>query len=354
MARKTFTLTLEPVAACNLDCAYCYAHRETAPPPDAARFVAALDQVVRYAAAHGCDGLDCVWLGGEPLLAGIDFFTRMVAWTASAASRIDVRHFLQTNGMALDGAWCRLLREADVRLGLSLDGPRDIHDAFRRGPGGAPTFARVMDALGMLRHYGVPFGCVAVVTRQTLGRERDVYDFFCGLGCGFRINPVIPGPEGTDRAARITPEEYGGSLVRYFDAWNVARPDRVNVSPLDNYAVSLLGGALQECQQRDSCARLSLGIKPNGDVVRCGRFQDRVLGNLADTTVEALLAGGKDDAFDGRADALASCHACVWWKQCHGGCPHNAVAFGRDIRDKDPFCAAYKMIFSHIASALSL
>ena len=354
MASPPLTLTVEPVGACNLDCRYCYAAKGAAGPPDTDFFLGALDRLRRYAAEAGCPEVHCVWLGGEPLLAGHAFFERVADWTASLAAGPAVRHFMQTNGLLLDDAYCRLFAASPFHLGLSLDGPQAVHDAFRLTPQGEPTFARVMQAVDRLRRHAVPFGCVAVATRMTLGREEEIYDFFCDLGSGFRINPVIPGPDTADREARIEPEAYGRCLVRFFDAWNVSRPDRVNVSPLDNYVLSLLGGDLRECQQRPSCARLSFGLKPNGDVVRCGRFQDRVLGNLADTTVEALLTGGKDAAFDGRAVALAGCRACVWFKQCHGGCPHNAVAFGRDIRDKDPFCAAYNMIFSHMTSALSL
>jgi uncharacterized protein len=354
MTSKAFTLTVEPVGTCNLDCSYCYASKDAASHLDADLVLQSLGQISQYAADKGFEEVHCVWLGGEPLLAGHGFFERVGDWTATTASRIRIRHFMQTNGLLLDAAYCRLLRDAGVHLGLSLDGPQPVHDAFRRTRQGARTFSRVMDAVGLLRQHAAPFGCVAVVTRMTLGREQEVYDFFCDLGCGFRINPVIPSPETAARFARITPEEYGGSLVRFFDAWSVPRPDRVNVSPLDNYVVSLLGGELQECQQQPSCARHSLGLKPNGDVVRCGRFQDMALGNLKETSLDALLADRASDPFRDRAAARTSCRGCLFWPQCHGGCPHNALVFGGDLAAKDPFCAAYTIIFSHIKHALSL
>ena len=354
MASKVFTLTLEPVGTCNLDCTYCYASKGSTSPLDTDFVLQSLGKICHYATAKGFQEVHCVWLGGEPLLAGHEFFERVADWTATTSSRIRIRHFMQTNGLLLDDTYCRLLRDADIHLGLSLDGPQPVHDAFRRTRQGAQTFSRVMDAVGLLRLHAVPFGCVAVVTRMTLGREQEIYDFFCDLGCGFRINPVIPGPETADRSPRITPEEYGGSLVRFFDAWSVPRADRVNVSPLDNYVVSLLGGEIRECQQQPSCTRHSLGLKPNGDVVRCGRFQDRILGNLKESDLTELLAGRASDPFRARAAALTGCRGCSFWPQCHGGCPHNAVAFGRDLTAKDPFCVAYTIIFSHIKSALSL
>lgn len=354
MASRAFTVTLEPVAACNLACAYCYAVKGAAAQPDAGLFLRSLARIGRYAADQGFDEVHCVWLGGEPLLAGHAFFEGMADWAAAAPAGIRVRHFLQTNGLLLDDAYCRLFKAADVQLGLSLDGPQAVHDALRRTSQGGPTFPRVMAAAELLRRHAVPFGCAAVVTRMTLGREQEIYDFFCGLGCGFRINPVIPGPGAARRDVLIEPEEYGRCLVRFFDAWSDPRGDRVPVSPLDNYVVALLGGELRECQQQSSCARQGLGLKPNGDVVRCGRFQDRILGNLEEADLDALLAGREPDPFEARVAALTGCHGCSYWRQCHGGCPHNAVAFGRDLQARDPFCAAFKMIFSHIARALSL
>jgi uncharacterized protein len=354
MTSKAFTVTLEPVATCNLDCAYCYAAKEPASDLAEDFFLPALDQISLYVADKGFQELHCVWLGGEPLLAGHAFFERVAAWTARTSSRIGIRHFMQTNGLLLDEAYCRLFRDTDIHLGVSLDGPQAIHDAFRRTRHGAPTFSRVMEALGLLRQNAVPFGCVAVVTRMTVGREQEIYNFFCDLGCGFRINPVIPGPGAATQAAQIAPDEYGRCLVRFFDAWSVPRADRVNVSPLDNYVFSLVSGTPQECQQQPSCARQTLGLKPNGEVMRCGRFQDRALGNLTGLTPDALRKMLESDPFRTRVAALTDCHSCTFWPQCHGGCPHNAVAFGRALLAKDPFCTAYKMIFSHIKSALSV
>ena len=154
---------------------------------------------------------------------------------------------------------------------------------------GEPTHSRVIENIRLLREHRIQFGCVAVVTQKTLGHEREVYDFFRALGCGFRINPVIPGMNGSNKDYRIEPEEYGLSLVRFFDAWLSSPSGRVPISPLDNYMLSVVSGETAECQQKESCIGDTLGIKPDGDVMICGRFQGMTLGNLTRSTLGHLL-----------------------------------------------------------------
>ena len=347
---RVLTLTLEPVGACTLACRYCYAHATTHLPPCAPdMFYDTLRESVEYAERIGVNKVDCLWLGGEPLLAGSAFFEALASFTSALSRSVRVRHFVQTNGLLLDAAYCRLFRDANIRVGVSLDGPQDIHDAFRVAHDGSPTHARVMEKIGLLREHETPFGCVAVCTRETLGREREVYEFFHSLGVGFRINPVIPNGNGDDTAYRITPEEYGQSLVRLFDAWVAPADNFVNVSPLDIYLQAVLKGTSAGCQHRGFCD--TLGIKPNGDATVCGRFQQGILGNVKQGHAGDILRACMPETTCVRAPHT-ECRACANWAVCHGGCPHNAVAFGADAAAKDPFCSAYKQIFAHIRNAL--
>jgi uncharacterized protein len=352
MAVNAFTVTLEPVGTCNLNCRYCYSvqHSQTTLLPDVAR--SALEAIAAYAGQHGFEELHCVWLGGEPLLAGLHFFEQVFAVASTLA--LPLRHFLQTNGLLLDEDFCHLFRDASVNVGISIDGPRAIHDAFRVSFGCQPTHSRVMDAIALLRKHSVPFGCVAVVSRATLGREQEVYDFFRSLGSAFRINPVIPGRHGRDPICQVKPAEYGTALVRFFDAWIAAGPAQIDISPLDSYVAAVASGEPEECQHQESCANRTLGIKHDGTVTICGRFQNTLLGRLGSTSVAELLAAPTCSALQARASLLKGCHGCVDWPICHGGCPHNAVAFGRGIQTKDPFCPAYKAIFRHIRKWLNV
>lgn len=354
MGGRAFTVTVEPVSECNLDCRYCYSVNKSGRKMERDIFLNAISEVVRYAGEKGFDEVHFVWLGGEPLLAGIDFFERVADYASRMDSNIVLRHFLQTNGLLLNEEFCRLFRQAGFNIGVSIDGPEHIHDAFRVSRGGEPTHSRVMESIRLLQEHRIQFGCVAVVTQKTLGHEREVYDFFRSLGCGFRINPVIPGMNGSNKGYRIEPEEYGLSLVRFFDAWLSAPSGRVPISPLDNYMLSVVSGETAECQQKDSCVGDTLGIKPDGDVTICGRFQGMTLGNLTRSPLGDLLRTSCQGALRTRGSLHKDCPACVNWSICHAGCPHNAVAFGHDITAKDPFCPAYKAIFAHIRKNLNL
>lgn len=352
MAKRPFTVTLEPVGGCNLDCTYCYSRHHSEKCRGEDFFLDAIAGIAGYAVDRDFDELHCVWLGGEPLLAGIHFFERVASLASTLSSHLTVRNFVQTNGLLLDSGFCRLFRNAGFHVGVSIDGPPSIHDAFRVDRNGEPTHLRVLESIARLREHNVPFGCVAVITRLTLGREEEVYDFFRTLGCGFRINPVIPGLKGSSSTYRIEPEEYGASLLRFFNAWSLPNPDRVNVSPLDNYVMSVISGEPRECQHQLSCAASSIGIKPGGEVTICGRFQDMVFGNVRESPIAALLTATPSSSLATRGLSLDGCRSCRHWHLCHGGCPHNALVFRGDMSAKDPFCPAYKVIFSHIEKIL--
>ena len=350
MADNAFTVTIEPVAACNLDCRYCYSTPQPAGVLTAEAALSALWAIAAYAADRGFDELHCIWHGGEPLLAGIQFFERIFSDLSSL--KLPQRHFLQTNGLLLDRDFCCLFRDWNISLGVSIDGPQHIHDTFRVASGGAPTHAKVMDAIGLLRQHNVPFGCLAVVTSAMLGREREVYDFFRSLGSGFRINPVIPGRADRDPSCRVRPAAYGAALIRFFDAWIASYPEQVDISPLDNYVAAVAGGQPSECQHKLTCAGSTIGIKSDGTVTICARFQDFSLAHLGPSFVADLFATAASTALQSRASLMEECHDCINWGICHAGCPLNAVAFGRPASDKDPFCPAYKAIFAHIRAAL--
>jgi uncharacterized protein len=350
MTDNIFTVTIEPVATCNLDCRYCY----STPRPGAALKAAVVEQALRttadYAAGHGFDEMHVVWHGGEPLLAGIRFFEQIFSNVSSR--RFRERHFIQTNGLLIDDDYCRLFRNADINVGVSIDGPRHIHDTYRVTKGGEPTHARVMDAMELLRENNISFGCTAVVSSAMLGREQEVYDFFRSLGSGFRINPVIPGRADRDPSCMVEPSAYGDALIRFFDAWIVSYPEQVTISPLDRYVAAVATGEPLECQHQLTCADRTIGIKADATVTTCARFQNPSLVRLGPSFVADLFASPDFTELQGRAHSLAKCRSCVNWAICHGGCPHNAAAFGRQPTGEDPFCPAFKAIFAHIRAAL--
>jgi uncharacterized protein len=353
-AQRIFTLILEPVKGCNLRCIYCYSDTGSGAVMSRQTLRVAIESAARYAERYDFTQIHILWHGGEPLLAGLEFFRYATRIIAELSSSPRFQHFLQTNGLLLDRDFCRFFRENEFQVGISLDGPPEVHDAMRISADGEGSHERVRDKLRLLAETGLGSGFNAVVTRGSLGREKEIYRYFQALGYGFRVNPMIPGinPERSTPDL-LRPGEYGRFLCGLFDAWTGTEVRRIPVSPLDVYLKAILENAPYECQQRPTCVGSHLGVKPNGDAVLCSRFETHVLGNIHEMRVEALFASPFCEMIRRRTERLTDCHSCAHWAVCHGGCPHNALSFCQDPMAKDYFCKDYQLVFGKIRRALS-
>jgi uncharacterized protein len=348
-----FTLILEPVKRCNLKCIYCYSDTTAEAVMSRQTLRTTLEKTARYAERHGFSEIHILWHGGEPLLAGLEFFRFATRILQEISSGLRFHHFLQTNSLLLDHDFCAFFRDHEFQIGLSLDGPPELHDSMRVCAKGQGSQARVVEKFRLLEGQGVPAGVNAVVTRRSLGQEKAIYRYFQSLGCGFGVNPVIPGLNAeTSAPYLLQPGEYGAFLCRLFDEWTSTVP-RFMVSPLDLYLGAILGGVPYECQQQETCAGSHLGVKPSGDAMLCSRFETHLLGNIHDREIEELVASPFCEDIRRRAETLAACHTCRHWPICHGGCPHNALALCHDHLAKDPFCQDYQLIFARIHRALA-
>jgi uncharacterized protein len=353
-ANDAFTLILEPVKRCNLSCRYCYSDGAGSGVMSRQTLQTALEKTARYAEEQGFREIHILWHGGEPLLAGLEFFRVAMKILHGLALDLRFHHYLQTNGLLLDHDFCAFFHDHEFQIGVSLDGPQVLHDSMRIGADGQGSHAAVLEKVRLLEEQGVSAGFNAVVTRRSLGQEQAIYRYFQGLGYGFRVNPMIPGrhPE-TSAPYLLKPGEYGAFLCRLFDAWAGTERRRVTVSPLALYLEAIAGGVPYECQQRQTCAGSHLGVKPSGDVVLCSRFETPLLGNIHDHEIGELVASPFCEDIRRRAEALSDCQKCMHRPICHGGCPLNALVFCHDHMAKDPFCKDYQLIFARIHRALA-
>jgi len=347
-----FTLILEPTRQCNLRCMYCYSDCASAGIMSGRTLRRAIESGVRYAEQRGFGQINVLWHGGEPLLAGLPFFRLATEIANGVSSTLSFHHFIQTNGLALDTDFCSFFRDHGFQIGLSLDGPSDLHDRMRIFPDGRGTHGLILKRLSLLEKHGLTMGFNAVVTRHSLGQEERLYRFFQDLGYGFRVNPVIPGMIGKSAPYLLQPGEYGQFLCALFQRWTATESRRIRVSPLDRYLKALLGGVPHECQQRSTCAGLQIGVKPSGDVLLCSRFDAPVLGNIHGMEIEEMLGAEWCKEIEQRSEKLSSCRSCPFWNICHGGCPHNALVFCGNQMKKDPFCKDYQLIFGTLGRVL--
>lgn len=351
-----FTVTLEPVKNCNLHCRHCYSDRENGGVMAGEVLNKSFQEITRYTKQNGFKELHIIWHGGEPLLAGLDFFRQAISTLQRLAPHLCCRHFIQTNGLLLDDEFCRFFRDERFEVGISLDGPPDLHDRVRVFRDGKGTYAEVIEKVRLLEKHRLAFGFCMVVSNITRGHAQRIYRFFREFGYGLRVNPVIPAWNNNkydDTADYLLEEgEYGEFLCGLFDEWISTETGRIGVSPLDSYLRAVLEGESTECQHQYTCVGNHLGIKPDGEAVLCSRCEDHVLGNVLNSSIPDMFSSPLSNRIKGRADSFVECQSCINLKICYGGCPRNTTSVKPDFMKKDPFCKDYKMIFAHIRNVL--
>jgi len=295
------------------------------------------------------DKIHVTFHGGEPLMAGHPLWRQAVEGIRDRFGTDRYKIALQSNLWLLDDQFCQLFRGHEVKIGTSLDGPKDITDSQR----GLGYFDHTMAGVQLARTHSLDVGCIATFTPASLSRWRDVFDFFLGERLGFSIHPAVP-PLGHPSDQAITPVAYGELLCEMLDAYVEHRRD-LRISSLDQMCQGVGGGQGKVCTFRD-CLGMFLAIDPQGDIFACQRFAGRPeyrLGTLTERpSLRMLFESPVAQRFSEReADVKNECSDCAHLAHCKGGCAYNAWAGGNG-QIRDPYCEAYRNIFGHIQSRL--
>jgi uncharacterized protein len=347
-----FHVMLKPRGpVCNLGCAYCYYLSKDGlyPGSDFCMSDEVLESFTRqYIAAQRVPEVTFGWQGGEPLLMGLDFFRRAVALQDKHRKPgMRVVNALQTNGTLLDDAWCRFFREHDFLVGLSLDGPREAHDAYRADKGGRPTFDRVMAGLALLREHGVEFNILATVHAANADRPIEVYRFLRDeVDARFiQFIPIVQREGGGVSARSVVAEQFGRFLIAVFDEWARRDVGRVFVQIFDVALAAWVGAPPGLCVFDETCGN-ALVLEHNGDLYACDHFVDPHyrLGNILQTPLVDLVGSERQRRFGlDKRDALPeTCRVCEVRFVCNGGCPKNR------LQGLNYLCEGYKAFFQHV------
>ncbi len=367
-----FHVLAKPTGAiCNLDCEYCFfLSKEALYPGD--RFRMADDLLETYIRqlleSQRVPEVTIAWQGGEPTLMGVDFFRRAVdlAERHRRPGQV-VRHTIQTNATLLTDEWCELLRAHDFLVGVSIDGPRELHDRYRVDKKGKPTFDKVMGGLELLRKHGVEWNVLATVNAANQDHPLDVYRFFRDdLGARFiQLIPIVErdndtgfqeGDRVTDRS--VDPEAWGRFLIAVFDEWVRHDVGAVFVSHFDAALASWVGVAPAMCVFNETCGD-AVALEHNGDLYSCDHFVEpaHLVGNITRTHLVELLASPQQRAFGtAKRDTLPrQCRECDVRFACHGECPKNRFLV---TADGEPglnyLCAGYLSFFHHVDGPMRL
>jgi serine-type anaerobic sulfatase-maturating enzyme len=380
---QAFHLLAKPTGAvCNLDCEYCFFLSKEMLYPGS-RFRMADDLLETYIRqlieAHaGSPFVTIAWQGGEPTLMGLDFFRRSIELTDHyllPGQRAE--HTIQTNGTLIDAEWAAFFREHGVLVGISIDGPREIHDRYRVNKGGKGSFDDVMRGLGHLRDAGVEWNALTTIHAANADRGRDVYRFLrdeCGAGF-IQLIPIIeriaeaaedgtvPWTSWRDRplyiqdgdrvsARSVTAEQYGRFLIDVFEEWVRRDVGSVYVQMFDVALANWHGEPPSLCIHSETCG-LALALEHTGDLYSCDHFVEpkHRLGNIRETPMLELVASQRQRRFglDKRDTLPRFCLECDVRFACHGGCPKDRFI---STPDGEPglnyLCDGYKAFFHHV------
>jgi uncharacterized protein len=367
-----FHVMLKPRGAiCNLGCHYCYfLSKEKLYPDSLFRMEDQLleDFTRQYIQTQQVPEVTFAWQGGEPMLMGLEFFEKAVKYQKKyALTGQKISNALQTNGVNLTDEWCQFFKHNNFLIGISIDGPRKLHDAYRRDKAGKPTFDRVINGLECLKKHNVEFNALTTVHAANAIDPLSVYRFLRDEA-GFQFIQFIPIVErdnqtGFQEGTRVTKRsvdarQYGQFLIQIFDEWVRRDVGQVYVQIFDVSLGAWLGQPGSLCIFAPTCGT-ALAMEHNGDVYACDHFVEPryLLGNIQETALIALVSSDEQTKFGrDKMDKLPDyCLKCKVRFACHGGCPKNRIiqapGGGAGL---NYLCQGYKNFFTHIDEPMKI
>jgi len=393
-AREPFHFMTKPIGPiCNIGCKYCFYLEKEALFEKGEKWRMS-DEVLEayikgYIEAQPVDQVSFAWQGGEPTLLGIDFFRKAMALQKKYANGKRIENSLQTNGTLLNDEWCTFLREHDFLVGLSIDGPRELHDTWRVTKTGKGTYSEVMRGLEALKRNKVEFNTLTVVSRTNSQKPLEVYKFLRNIGSSYlqfiplveRKADVVAQKLGLDLAAppsldeadaiaplaegespvtewSVRPEDYGNFLCKIFDRWVTRDVGRTFVQQFDMALGKWVGAPGGICYFAETCGR-AMAIEHDGNVYTCDHFvyPHFKVGNVLEDDAAAIADSAQMEKFgnDKRDKLPRYCKECDYLFACNGECPKHR--FTR-TPDGEPglnyLCKAYKQFFRHVDPAMRI
>ncbi|MBL6958964.1 MAG: anaerobic sulfatase maturase [Rhodospirillales bacterium] len=355
---------VKPVGpVCNLDCSYCYYLQKKDLFTESDRFRMADDlletYIVQHIEASPSEQVFFSWHGGEPTLLGLDYFQKIVdLQNKHRPSGRTLHNGIQTNGTLLDEDWCRFLAKNRFQVGLSLDGPKELHDRYRLTKGQKATHKQVMQAFKLLQKYRVNFDVLCVVHNLNARQPGTVYRFFKDIGVtSLQFLPLIVRQGETGTSPETVPAAaYGRFLSSIFDEWVRHDIGRVFVQNFDEALRPYTGTEHALCVSRETCGDVVV-VEHNGDFYSCDHFVDdgHRIGNIFETSLAEMLASPAQRHFGNqKRDALPRyCRDCEVLSSCNGGCPKDRFTRTPDGEAGLSYlCPGLKLFYSHARPTL--
>jgi uncharacterized protein len=359
--RREFQIFVKPVGArCNLRCRYCYYLDKISVPGSEYGPLMSDEVLEKYVIQHieasSEQTVFFSWHGGEPLLAGIDFYRKAVALQKKyIPSGRSVLNGIQTNGSLIDWDWGWFFKQEKFMVGISIDGPGDLHNHFRKSRNGDPTLQSVLKGYDILKRLGIMTEILCVVNSYNARFPLVVYDFFRELGAKFiTFIPLVErragSPSGVSRSS-VSPDDFGSFLISVFDEWTEKDIGQVKIQIFEEAARTAFGQGHTLCIFRENCGGVPV-IEADGSFYSCDHFVNRenLVGNINSSTVAELLDSEKQHNFGLiKSQTLPRCCIeCDVKNMCNGECPKNRFVTTQDGEPQlNYLCNGYKAFFRH-------
>lgn len=366
---RMYAMLAKPVAdRCNLNCEYCYyaEKNELMKTGTYKMSYEVLDAYIHQCFhMHGKDAMvEFTWHGGEPVLAGTDFFRTVLELQKKYGDGRKILNNIQTNATCLSEEMCLLFKEHQFLVGVSIDGPEELHNTYRRIKNGKGSFEQTMEGIDLLKKYQIPFSTLTTVNRANMDKPQEVYEFLRSLTDYMQFLPVVESmPEEYEKEAgqlfavppgictrevkhqmmpfSVTPEGYGYFLCVILECWKRKDAGRKHVQIIDVTLDNMKGIPSSLCVHNPLCGHSGC-VEANGDVYACDRyvFPQYRLGNILETPLGELMEKNRKFGMHKVYGLSEDCFKCPYVKWCFGGCPKDRL-----WNHKNYLCEGYKMFF---------
>lgn len=372
-AKPLYIMTKAVGAVCNLACDYCYYLEKTNLYKDISKHVMSdelLEKFIKeYISSQTMNDVLFTWHGGETLMRPLSFYKRAVELQKQYANGKHIDNCIQTNGTLLTDEWCRFFKENNWLVGISIDGPQEFHDEYRKNRQGRPSFVKVMHGIELLKKHGVEWNAMAVVNDYNADYPLDFYNFFKEIGCKYIqfapiVERIVPHTDGRHLASpmdkeekladfSVSPEQWGNFLCAIFDEWVKKDVGEIFVQIFDSTLANWMGVQPGVCSMAETCGHAGV-MEFNGDVYSCDHyvFPEYKLGNIYKNSLIEMMYSERQQEFGlmKKKSLPQQCKDCEFLFACNGDCPKNRFA---KTKDGEPglnyLCSGYYKFFKHVA-----
>ncbi len=376
-ARPLYIMTTPAGSSCNLECEYCYYLEKKKLYKDASadrRHVMSDDMLERfikmYIESQSMPQILFSWHGGETLMRPLSFYKKVIELQKKYGGGLVIDNSIQTNGTLLTDEWCRFFKDNNWLVGVSVDGPQEFHDEYRRNNIGAPSFHKVMRGINLLKKHGVEWNALAVVNDFNADYPLDFYHFFKEIECRYIqftpiVERIIPHTDGRTLASpmdahdapladfSVSPAQWGEFLCTIFDEWVKNDVGQYFIQLFDSTLANWADVQPGVCTMARTCGHAGV-MEFNGDVYSCDHFvfPEYKLGNIREKTLVEMMYSDRQQKFGtDKYDSLpGQCRRCKYLFACNGECPKNRFTV---TADGEPglnyLCEGYYRFFEHVA-----